>query len=186
MKKYFPILISISVFFLLTIGQVVWDIFPLNANDASKVEGERLAYEYALKTFQARTIDGQEFRPKFYKDKVVIINFWASWCAPCLEEFPMLTELRTLFDKDELEIVSINTDEDKQFENIERLSRQFNFNFDVVVDTDGNFVKKFRVESIPISLIYFDGKLMEASFGAMDFASAENVEKFKKYLESNP
>jgi thiol-disulfide isomerase/thioredoxin len=183
MKKYFPILVSISVFFLLTIGQVVWDIFPLNANDSTQSEGETLAYEYALKTFQARTVEGQEFRSGFYKDKIVIVNFWASWCAPCLAEFPMLTELRTLFSKSELEIVSINTDEDEQFENIEKLSRQFNFNFDVVVDTDGFFVKKFRVESIPLSLIYYDGKLMEASYGAMDFASAENVEKFKKYLE---
>ncbi len=182
MKKYFPILVSISVFFLLAIGQVVWDVLPLTAGLAKKEEGDALAYEYALKTFKAKNIDGQEFASNFYKNKIVIVNFWASWCAPCLAEFPTLTELRTRFKKDELAIIAVNTDEDHQFETIEKLSHQYNFNFDLVVDSEGLLVKKFKVESIPLSLIFVDGKLVEKNNGAVDFSSVENVEKFKKYL----
>lgn len=185
MKKYFPILISVSIFFLLAFGQVVWDILPLSASQAKKEESERLAYEHALRFFQDKSIEGNYFNQNFYQNKIVILNFWASWCGPCLEEFPTLTELRTLFTENELDIIAINTDEESPLENIHKLSKQYNFNFDIVVDVEGYWVRKFKVDSIPLSLIYFNGKLVEMSNGAMDFASAQNVEKLKNYLTLN-
>ncbi len=53
--------------------------------------------------------DGAEMRLSDFKGKYVLVNFWATWCAPCRKEMPMLSELQTEFGGDEFEVVTIAT-----------------------------------------------------------------------------
>ncbi|MDR0869367.1 MAG: TlpA family protein disulfide reductase, partial [Planctomycetaceae bacterium] len=55
------------------------------------------------------TLDGKPFNPKILKDKVVIVQFWGTWCVPCREEMPYLVSLYNQYKSKGLEIVSINT-----------------------------------------------------------------------------
>jgi thiol-disulfide isomerase/thioredoxin len=62
--------------------------------------------------FVATDIHGQEVSLENYKNKYVILDFWASWCIPCIEEIPALKEIRKAYSQDELEIISFSGDTD--------------------------------------------------------------------------
>ena len=62
--------------------------------------------------FRLRTLDGGEVSLADYRGRPVIVNFWASWCIPCKEEFPLFAEARSQYAADGLEILGIVHDDD--------------------------------------------------------------------------
>lgn len=62
--------------------------------------------------FALPDIDGNSFDMDDFKGKFVLLDFWAGWCQPCLEEFPVMREIYSNYSRDELEIVGISTEVD--------------------------------------------------------------------------
>jgi len=60
--------------------------------------------------FTGENLDGKPVRLKDYKGKVVLLDFWASWCAPCIKEFPSLVKLRERYKDKGFEIIGVNMD----------------------------------------------------------------------------
>lgn len=60
--------------------------------------------------FSMKDLNGKIIEPAQFKDKVLVINFWASWCAPCVEEFPSILKLIETY-KDDVVLVAISGDE---------------------------------------------------------------------------
>ncbi len=63
--------------------------------------------------FTVQTLDGEQVQLSDFQGKVVVLNFWASWCAPCLVEFPQLLNLAA-HHKDKMIFLAVSTDEDEQ------------------------------------------------------------------------
>lgn len=85
------------------------------------------------------------------KGKVLIVNFWATWCAPCIKEFPGLMNLRREFSEDELTIVGISLDYSlRPVENFVKLNK---VNFPILLD-DESIGSMLSIKSIPRTLIY--------------------------------
>ena len=83
--------------------------------------------------------------------KVLIINFWATWCAPCVKEFPGLISLRKQFSEDDLTIIGISMDYGmRPVENFVKLNK---VNFPIVLD-DESIGSMLDIKSIPRTLIY--------------------------------
>ena len=83
--------------------------------------------------------------------KVLIINFWATWCSPCVKEFPGLMNLRKSFSEDDLTIIGISMDYGmRPVENFVKLNQ---VNFPVVLDDD-SIGSMLDIKSIPRTLIY--------------------------------
>ncbi|MCP6726223.1 TlpA family protein disulfide reductase, partial [Klebsiella pneumoniae] len=61
--------------------------------------------------FKAKDLDGKEIILDAYKGKVVLLNFWATWCGPCRAEIPSLIKLQTKY-KDQMQIIGMNVDDD--------------------------------------------------------------------------
>lgn len=85
------------------------------------------------------------------KGKILIVNFWATWCAPCVKEFPGLMNLRREFSEDDLTIVGISMDYSmRPVENFVKLNK---VNFPIFLD-DESIGSMLSIKSIPRTLIY--------------------------------
>ncbi|WP_326936647.1 TlpA family protein disulfide reductase [Flavobacterium sp. PL11] len=86
-------------------------------SDAGKRMSEQLIFFKQSKVgsnapaFQGKDVRDEHISLEGFRNKYVLIDFWASWCAPCKEEFPYLKELSTKYGKDKFEIISISIDE---------------------------------------------------------------------------
>ncbi len=78
------------------------------------VAGQSLQVGEPAPAFAAKTLDGQEFQLADYRGKFVLLDFWATWCAPCMAEVPNLKAVHDAFGADRrFEIVSVSVDEDQ-------------------------------------------------------------------------
>ncbi len=94
MKKFFPVFLTILVFSGFLVGQVFFDLLDLPARPSKTERKLNAHYEglfYKLKMVDTKKKD---FDLKALKQKVVILNFWASWCIPCLDEMPSLVKVQ--------------------------------------------------------------------------------------------
>lgn len=114
------------------------------------------------------------------KGKVVVVNFWATWCPPCRAEIPELIELRKKFSDDELVMIGVSVDADIAAVN-KFLESEPKFNYPIYFADDdvGSF---FRIQSIPRTMIYSpQGKRVFDKEGSFPGAMFENY--IKKLLK---
>ena len=85
------------------------------------------------------------------ENRYIWINFWASWCGPCREEMPMMSELYNEFSDQGLAIVAVNVNENK--ETIQNYLDQYPVPFTVLRDSIGEITQSYNVEALPTSLL---------------------------------
>jgi thiol-disulfide isomerase/thioredoxin len=98
-----------------------------------------------------KTIAGDELQLDDYQGRTVIVNFWATWCAPCVAEMPSLQRLRDRLGPERVEVVAVNYQENvgriKPF--VDRLG----ITFPVVRDHDGSAREAWKVNVFPASFV---------------------------------
>ena len=130
--------------------------------------------------FELERLDGTRLKLSDYKGKIIIVNFWASWCNPCVEEFPSMVKLAQAMSND-VQIIAISTDDDKK--DIATFAKLFNLlqkGFEIVWDKSQLVRKSYEVDKIPESfLVNRDMKLIRKVLGVEDWASPSALEYFK-------
>ena len=107
---------------------------------------------------KVKDLDGRELTLQTYKGRVVLLNFWATWCGPCRLEMPDLDRLYTHFQPQGLVVLSI-TDEDAFKAN--SFIAPNGYHPPVLIDTGGTVHKQFHIEGIPRTFVFNrDGKLV--------------------------
>ncbi|ABA57724.1 conserved hypothetical protein [Nitrosococcus oceani ATCC 19707] len=86
-----------------------------------------------------------------WQGKVVYVDFWASWCPPCLKSFPFLNDLHQRFSDQGLHIVGINVDE--KLSDAQDFLARVPAHFDVVVDPDQQCARSFDIQAMPSSFL---------------------------------
>ena len=118
---------------------------------------------------------------KSYQGKVVLLNFWASWCPPCVHEIPSMVRLKNIMKGKPFEILAVNLGEE-QAEIVSFLNRN-KVNFPVLRDPKGRAVKDWRVFAYPSTyLIDKKGRIRSAKFGGYDWDSPLAKEKINSWL----
>jgi len=97
---------------------------------------EAHAVAFPLPDLDVRTLDGSLLDPEALADRSVLVNFWATWCGPCLREIPDLVRLRGELGPDRLAIVSIALN-DPDSTRIVEFAHEQEMNWPVVIDPDG-------------------------------------------------
>ena len=86
-----------------------------------------------------------------YNGKVVIVDFWASWCVPCRRSFPWMNAMQDKYAADGLVIIAVNLD--RNAEDAARFLEKYPANFEIVYDPEGALAKEYGVEVMPSSII---------------------------------
>ncbi len=86
-----------------------------------------------------------------YRGKVVYLDFWASWCAPCQAALPALEELRKEFPADQFQVVAVNVDTDA--EKALRLLQKYKIGYPSAADPDGRLPETFGIKTMPTSYL---------------------------------
>lgn len=98
----------------------------------------------------AYSLDGQKVTLAAYRGKIVLVNFWASWCVPCKRELGDFGDLQNRF-KDRLAIIAVALDQDES--DVKAYADKEAPPFSVLVDRDGSFREFFDVFGLPQTLI---------------------------------
>lgn len=85
------------------------------------------------------------------KGKVVVIDFWASWCAPCRQSFPWLNEMQAKYRDRGLVIIGVNVDRERP--EAERFLQQTPADFMIVYDPEGTLAARYQVPGMPSSYV---------------------------------
>lgn len=126
-------------------------------------------------------IHGNTVIKKDFKGKVTIINFWATWCAPCLEEIPSLNRLKGKMQDVPFELISINYAEDKRF--VLEFMKKVHVEFPVLLDQNGEFATQWNVISYPSTFVIdANGKIRYGVNAAIEWDKPEIVEKLKSLI----
>ena len=125
---------------------------------------------------------GNEINLNQYKGKLVIINFWATWCAPCKKEMPSLDNLSENKKFKNLKIFAVNM-EHPNTEKAKIFFKNLNIkNLKIFFDPNLNFVKEFELRGIPTTiLINKEGSAFARIIGEINFTDKEFLTWLKKY-----
>lgn len=112
-------------------------------------------------------LDGDRFRLSNHRGQIVILDFWASWCAPCMQAMPKVDALVAEFDEQAIQLVTVNlNDSDGQ---IRRSLKRLNIRPEVAMDLDGVIAERYQVQAIPqLVVIRPDGSVATVFVGGGD------------------
>lgn len=150
---------------------LVFNCIPVNATEIGQ-SGPQFSLPYLQQQQQA-------FSLAQFAGKVIYLDFWASWCAPCRVSFPALDKLYGKLKQQGFEVVAVNLDEKP--EKADGFIRELPVSFTVLRDADGALSDKYVVESMPTSfLIDKQGVVQYIHHG---FTSNDVVELEKKITQ---
>lgn len=136
----------------------------------------------SLPTFQLRTLQGISVHSDELAGRVLIINFWATWCGPCKEEMPSLERLRQKFPKDQLTILAVTTD--IRPKEIEAFWQQLELHFDVLLDDQEELSQALMVRNLPTTVIVdAQGTLKQRIMGPREWDSPATVKFIRSLLK---
>jgi peroxiredoxin len=100
--------------------------------------------------FELNNLENEPVRLSDLRGKIVVINFWATWCEPCKVEMPFLEKLHSSSQK-QLEILAVNFDEPSQ--QVQQFAEEYQLSFPILLDPGGNVQNLYRVRGYPTTFI---------------------------------
>jgi thiol-disulfide isomerase/thioredoxin len=161
---------------------------PLIAADLAEYEKTQLkSLDISLKKytgnkipqpFDLKNIRGERVVRTNFKNKVTVVNFWATWCPPCVEEIPMLNRLKAKMSGENFELISINFGQDEAV--INEFLEKINVEFPVLLDGGGRTAGVWNTIVLPSTFVIGpDGKFAYAVNAAIEWDSPEVVSTLK-------
>jgi peroxiredoxin len=146
-------------------------ILLLTVGNALSVEMQnQKAPDFTLMDMQGRQVSLSDF-----KGKIVLVNFWATWCPPCIEEMPSMEKLYQRFKGEDFVLLAVNAEENgKQL--VEGFLKKHNFSFPILLDEDAKVQQLFNVFRFPETVIINrHGEIVTKVLGGRDWMDQEIV-----------
>ena len=145
-------------------------IAALTAGSLSRAaEGPEKVSDFTLKDIEGKAVSLNDFQ-----GKRVLINFWATWCGPCLDEMSVFRQVEDQWRKKGLVVLLINMGESAS--RVRGYVKRYALSFPVLLDPNTELFVKLDVRTLPTSLLVdSDGTIVARKVGA--FLSTENLEK---------
>ena len=132
--------------------------------------------------FELTTLDGKVVKLSELSGKVVLVNFWATWCGPCKEEIPSLARLQKQLDPTRFAMLTVTTDLQRQ--GIAHFLSQLGVSLPVLFDEDQEVSRSFMVRGLPTTIVIArDGTLVGRAVGPRAWDSPEAVAVMRQVME---
>jgi thiol-disulfide isomerase/thioredoxin len=133
--------------------------------------------------FNLPDLAGKERTLAEFSGQVVLVNFWASWCIPCLEEMPAILRLKQLMNSQPFSVVAINVGEASY--PVETAARQMQLDFPVLLDGDKSVFKSWNAKVLPATYILDrSGQVRYIGRGPIEWDRPDIVEILKALVSS--
>jgi thiol-disulfide isomerase/thioredoxin len=127
-------------------------------------------------------LHGRTHRLADYRGKVVLVNFWATWCEPCREEMPSIERLRQSLAGKPFEVLAVNIGE--PLGRIERFLEKMPLGFPMLLDRDTGAAKAWKARVVPATfLVGSDGRIRYVHYGELDWSSEPVRKRVAELLE---
>jgi len=137
---------------------------------------------HAAPAFTIENLRGGDVTLADYKGKLVLLNFWATWCAPCLKEMPSMEKLWQKYKEQGLVVVAVSVDEGYK-KRIQTFLKLYDLSFPVLLDPESEVSDLYKVSGIPASfLIDRNGKIISRLVGEADWFSDDAIQLVEDLL----
>ncbi len=139
--------------------------------------------EWAPPVLDLQDASGQQHTLRDYTGKVRVINFWATWCPPCVEEIPSLNRLREKMAGQPFELISVNYAQ--QADEVKTFLQEVEVNFPVLIDHDGSEAARWRVIAFPSTyIIDANGRIRYGVNAAIEWDTPQVIKTLKQLIRN--
>ena len=122
--------------------------------------------------FNLKTVAGGHTALSDFKGKVILLNFWATWCPDCREEMPSLQKLWKQFKAKGIVVIAVAVDRSQG--EVESFVRKLGLTFPVLLDTDGDVRRNYEIAALPTTyIIGRDGRISGKIYGGREWAGKD-------------
>jgi len=137
----------------------------------------------SLNDLSLTTIDGKTITLKNEfneKDKLYIFSFWATWCAPCINELDELNDIQEDWKKEvNFEIIAVSTDDSRTQKRVKPLINGKGWSYRILLDTNQDFKRALSIVNIPYTIVVKNNKIVHIQNGYVPGSEIELFEKLK-------
>lgn len=137
---------------------------PLHASELMKYEGD------PLPDFTLSDLQGESHSLSDYRGKAVMVNFWATYCGPCIKEIPSMQRLQEKLGAERFAILAVNMAEERA--DIEAFLKKHDIrvNFPLLLNPEGDVVESWMITAVPTTFIVDpEGNIRYALFGGIEW-----------------
>lgn len=137
--------------------------------------------------FESENLEGDTIQLSDFKGKVVFLNFWATWCVPCLQEMPAMDRLNKKMAGKAFKMLVVNQAESQEKIEAFLARRKFKFSFEILLDRLGEIGGTYGVDRLPLSyIIDQNGFVIRRAVGAREWDSQDAVKLFNNLIAAPP
>lgn len=177
-RKFLGLALTISIFACGCSGK---QSAPKSESRQEETGDREEEQENKAPDFTAEVNDGSTFILSEQDGKVILLNFWATWCGPCVAEMPAFEQLYEEYDKEEVAILAINCMEEKS--TVDQFVSDSEYTFPIAYDETGEISQKYPTNGIPYTLVIGkDGTVKKTYLGARD--AQTQYQEYKKAVDA--
>ena len=168
--------IIIIVVFLIAIVIVLGRIVTMDINKPVRIG------DYAP-DFSIKDMSGDIYKLSQKRGKVIFINFWATWCKPCLDEMPSIEEMFRMFKNDNIEVIGISIDKHGK-DVVKSFIERFDISFPILLDLTEEVGLEYGITGVPETFIVDEkGIIVEKVIGPRDWMNENSLKMVKYFLK---
>lgn len=144
-------------------------VFALSASSHASTD--------ALHSLALVNVDEEPVSLNNYQGKVVLLNFWATWCPPCIKEMPSMQRLSEHFSNQPFEVVAVNVGESSTTVSSFMLELDTELTFPILLDQEAKSFGQLGLRGLPMTLLLDqDGNVIEKILGGRDWDTASSIQ----------